>query len=225
MAVGRPREFDVDEALDRALKVFWRKGYEGTTLPNLTAAMGINRPSLYAAFGNKAALFRRVLARYAEGPARYVQEALAAPSAREVVERLLRGAIAHLTDPRNPPGCLTVHGALACGEECDPVRRELLSMRAAGESAIRRRFERARAQGDLPADASPADLARFVTTILQGMSIHASGGAGRTELRRVAAIALRAWPSPKSRRAAKAEADLCCPLAASASGLGERSGS
>src|SRR6516225_7036799 len=106
MPTGRPRAFDIDKALDRALKVFWRKGYEGASLPELTRAMGINRPSLYAAFGNKEALFRKVLDRYAEGPAAYVREALTEPTARAVAERLLGGAVDLLSGPRGPRGCL-----------------------------------------------------------------------------------------------------------------------
>src|SRR5438093_8544406 len=160
--VGRPRAFDVDEALDQALKVFWRKGYEGAYLSDLTTAMGINRPSLYAAFGNKEALFGRVLDRYADGPAAYVREALREPSARAVVERLLSGVIGLLADPRTPAGCLMVQGALACGKDSDPIRQELISRRAASEAAIRRRFKRAIAEGDLPADVDPGDLARFI---------------------------------------------------------------
>jgi AcrR family transcriptional regulator len=191
---GRPREFDVEKALDRALEVFWRKGYEGASLPELTRAMGINRPSLYAAFGNKEALFRKVLDRYAEGPAAYVREALAEPTARAVAGRVLGGAVDLLTGPRGPRGCLLVHGALACGEAAEPVRRELASRRAAAEAAIRRRFERARAEGDLPADVCPADLARFLVTVLHGMAVEAAGGAGREQLRRVVELALRAWP-------------------------------
>lgn len=194
MALGRPRAFDIDKALDRALKVFWRKGYEGASLPDLTKAMGINRPSLYAAFGNKEALFRKALARYLEGPAAYVREALQEPSARAVVERLLRGATDLLTDPRNPRGCLMVQGALACGAAANAIRRELVSHRAAGEAAIRERFERAQSDGDLPADADPADLARYVATVIQGMAVQAAGGARREDLRGVVEMALRAWP-------------------------------
>ena len=141
MPRGRPREFDVDQALDRALQVFWRKGYEGASLPDLTRAMRINRPSLYAAFGNKEALFRKAIDRYVEGPAAYVREALDEPTARAVAERLLGGAVDLLTDPRNPRGCLMVQGALACGEAAESVRRELVSRRAAGEAAVRQRFE------------------------------------------------------------------------------------
>jgi AcrR family transcriptional regulator len=180
--------------LDRALAVFWRKGYEGTSLPDLTRAMGINRPSLYAAFGNKEGLFRRALDRYAEGPAAYVRRALDGPSARVVARRLLRGTIELLTDRRNPGGCLLVQGALACGAAAESVRRELVARRVAGEAAVRRRFERALAEGDLPAGTDPADLARYLVTVMRGMAVQAASGASREELRQVAEVALRAWP-------------------------------
>src|SRR5579859_3096090 len=114
MPRGRPREFDAEKALDAALAVFWRKGYEGASLPDLTEAMGINRPSLYAAFGNKEDLFHLALDRYAEGPGAFVQKALEERDARTVAERLLCGAVLLVTDPRRPHGCLLVHGALAC---------------------------------------------------------------------------------------------------------------
>src|SRR5881296_3008233 len=100
--MGRPRAFDVDKALERALRMFWRKGFEGTSLSDLTKAMGINRPSLYAAFGNKEALFRKALDRYEDGPASYLREALDEPTARAVIEALLRGAVDMLSCPRNP---------------------------------------------------------------------------------------------------------------------------
>src|SRR5271155_1707756 len=143
MAVGRPRAFDIDEALDRALKVFWQKGYEGASLPDLTKAMGINRPSLYAAFGNKEALFRKAIDRYVAGPACHVGEALKEPTARAVVERLLRGTIDLVTDSRTPWGCFRVKSALACGDTADAIRQDLVKRRAAGEAALRERFERA----------------------------------------------------------------------------------
>ncbi len=194
MALGRPRAFDTDKALDCALRVFWRKGYEGTTLPDLTKAMGINRPSLYAAFGNKEELFRKALDRYAEGPAAFVREAFEKPTAREVVERFLTGAAELLTDPCNPCGCLAVQGALACGETANPIRQELIARRTATESALRERLERAKSTGDLPPDTNPADLARYIATVSNGMAVQATSGASRDDLQRIVQIVLRAWP-------------------------------
>jgi AcrR family transcriptional regulator len=192
--IGRPRSFDIDRALDRALKVFWRRGYEGTSLSDLTKAVGVNRPSLYAAFGDKEALFRKALDRYLNGPAAYTREALEEPTARAVVDRLLRGAVDLNTSPRNPGGCLTVQGALACGETADSIRRELVACRAAGEVALRRRFERALSEGDLPGDMDPADLARYVATIVYGIAVLAAGGASRSQLQRVVEMVLRTLP-------------------------------
>src|SRR5262245_51954333 len=116
MARGRPREFDLDDALDRAMLVFWRQGYDGTSLSDLTAAVGVRRPSLYAAFGNKDGLFRKVLHRYAEVSTTFITRAIAAPTARAVAEGLFRGAAEFHGDPGNPPGCLVTHGALVGGE-------------------------------------------------------------------------------------------------------------
>jgi AcrR family transcriptional regulator len=192
---GRPREFDADKALNRALVVFWRKGYEGTSLIDLTKAMNINRPSLYAAFGNKESLFRKVLDRYTQGPVAFVRAALDAPTARAAVESLLRGMVRQLTDPRNPRGCLIVQGALTCGNEANSIRKELMARRGATEAAIRRRFQQAKSDGDLPANANAADLARFVATIIHGLAVQAASGAKRAELQRVVQTALRAFPA------------------------------
>ena len=193
-STGRPRSFDVDKALEAATLVFWRKGYEGTSLSDLTRAMGINRPSLYAAFGDKETLFRKALDRYVEGPDAYLGEALKQPTARAVTERLLRGTADLLTNPNHPSGCLIVQGALVCGEGGDCIRQELISRRLAGEAAVRRRFQRAKAENDLPADSNPADLARYVMTVSQGMSVQAAGGTSRKKLHRVVATAMGAWP-------------------------------
>jgi len=198
-AVGRPRSFDTSEVLDRALEVFWRKGYEGASLSDLTKAMGINRPSLYAAFGDKEKLFRKVLDRYAEGPASYSIASLQEPTSRAVVERLLYGTVDFLTSPQKPHGCLWVQGALACGNGADSVRKELISRRMAGEAALRQRLNRAKSDGDLPPEANPASLARYVVTLIQGMSIQAAGGATRRDLRHVIDIALQSWPSRRNR--------------------------
>jgi AcrR family transcriptional regulator len=192
--IGRPRAFDIEKALEQALQVFWHKGYEGTSLSDLTEAMGINRPSLYAAFGNKEALFRKALDRYIDGPAGYFRKALEEPTARAVAERLLREAVDLLTDPRSPGGCLIVQGALSCGESADHIRQELASRRAAGEAALRQRLKRAKSESDLPVDSDPADLARFLATVIHGMSVEAASGASRSELLGVIRTALRAWP-------------------------------
>ena len=195
MAMGRPRAFDKDQALDQALHVFWEKGYEGTSIADLTEAMGINPPSLYAAFGNKEAIFREALDRYEALRDAIMEEAFAAPSAREAMSRLLQGTADRLSDKDKPRGCLMVQGALSGGEECEAVKRDLAARRAGGEALIRERLKRAKREGDLPADADPAAIARFITTVLQGMAVQATGGAGRKELRAIADMALRAWPS------------------------------
>jgi len=190
--LGRPRAFDPDAALDRAMHVFWAKGYEGASLADLTRAMRINRPSLYAAFGNKEQLFRKVLDRYMDGPVAFVGKALTAPKARDVVEEIFLGTARMGDDPRIPAGCLMVHGALACGDAS--VRKEVAARRDASEAALRRRFQQAKREGDLPKNADPGDLAGYVMTVVRGMAVQSAGGASSDQLRRVAQIALRAWP-------------------------------
>jgi AcrR family transcriptional regulator len=193
-AMGRPREFDTDKALEQALHVFWRQGYEGTSINDLTQAIGITKPSLYAAFGNKEELFRKALDRYIDGPAGYVQTAMAKPTVREVVEHLLFGAADAVTNPENPPGCLAVQAALCCGDAAESIKQELMSRRATGEDDLRKRFERAVAEGDLAADTDAGDLARYISAILQGMAVQAAGGASRDELQKIARMALKTWP-------------------------------
>jgi AcrR family transcriptional regulator len=188
------RAFDIDDALDRALAVFWEHGYEGTSMAALTDALGINKPSLYAAFGNKEALFHRALERYRQGPAAYVGEALNQPSARQVIEHLLLKSADFLTNPRYPRGCLLVHGALSCSAEAGAVRDELGRCRKKVEDALRRRLEKAKADGDLPAATVAADLARYVITVQQGMTVQAIGGASRKELHRVVELTLSGLP-------------------------------
>jgi AcrR family transcriptional regulator len=153
-----------------------------------------NRPSLYAAFGNKEQLFRKVLDRYVDGPLAYFGKALAAPKARDVIEQILFGAARMASDPRLPAGCLMVQGALACGDAAGSVRKEVAGRRGASEVVLRRRLQRAKREGDVPRDADPAELARYVMTVLQGMAVQGANGATRVQLRRVAQLALRAWP-------------------------------
>jgi AcrR family transcriptional regulator len=195
MPSGRVRQFDADDALDRALEVFWARGYEGATLPELTKVMGINRPSLYAAFGNKEQLFRKSLDRYQTGPQSFVGEALKKPTARAVAAALFSGFVRMQRDRSSSRGCMIVSGALACGEEAEPVRRELARLRQATVAALRERFERAVREDDLPGGTDCATLARYVATVLNGLAVQAASGATETELRRVAAMAMRAWPA------------------------------
>ncbi len=194
-SVGRPRAFDPDVALDRAMHVFWAKGYEGAALSDLTRTMRINRPSLYAAFGNKEQLFRKVLDRYMNGPLAFFGKALGAAKARDVIEQIFLGAANMPSDPRTPAGCLVVQGALACGDAAGSVRKEIAARRAAAKVALRRRLQRAKREGDLPPNADPAQLSHYVMTVLHGMAVQGADGANQDQLRRVAEMALRAWPT------------------------------
>ena len=202
MAIGRPREFDTEKALELATALFWRKGYEGTSLSDLTETLGITRPSLYAAFGNKENLFRKAFDRYVDGPGGYVRTALEQPTARGVVEHLLYGAVNAVTNPSNPPGCLAVQGALTCGDAAESIKQELMDRRNAGEQDLRKRFERAVAEGDLAPGSDAAALARYISIVLQGMAVQACGGAHRDDLRKIADIVLSTWP-PTNVRAAE----------------------
>jgi AcrR family transcriptional regulator len=193
MTAGRPRSFDISEALDDALGIFLEKGYEGARLGDLTYAMGINPPSLYAAFGSKEGLFRQVLSRYLDQRDDLLRNALAAPTAYETVERLLTGSAERQTPGDRAPGCLLVHGALACADQADPIRDELKQCRRTGELALAERLSRARCAADLPETVDPEGLARYVYAVLNGMAVQAAGGASRAELLGTAALTLKAW--------------------------------
>jgi AcrR family transcriptional regulator len=190
--MGRPREFDMEKALDQALNVFWRNGYEGASIAALTAAMGINPPSLYAAFGNKEGLFRKALIDMSRS-GRW-NEALAAPTARAMVDHLLRKSADFLTEECNPHGCMIVRSALSCSEAEDAIKRELTARRAVGETRLRERLKRAKKDGEIPPELDPADYARFIMTMLEGMSVRAAAGATRKELHKIADMAMRTWP-------------------------------
>jgi AcrR family transcriptional regulator len=198
MTMGRPRGFDTEKALAEAMEVFWRRGYEGATVAELTSAMGINPPSLYAAFGSKEGLLKAALDRYTQQHAEFMSEALAAPTARDVVEHMLLRIADLQTDPDNPPGCLLVAGGLACGAGSENVPFELAARRAQKEQQLRQRFIRARDEGDLAADDDPAALAKFVSTVIAGMGVFASSGSDREELRRIAMIAVKAFDKKPS---------------------------
>jgi AcrR family transcriptional regulator len=192
--IGRPRGFDADEALEKAMRVFWAQGYEGSSLTDLTEAMGITRTSMYAAFGNKEDLFRKALARYSEGPASYLFRALEEPTARQVAVAFLDGSVRTSTTPGCPTGCLGVQASLVAGDSAVPVRDTLAAWRNEGTDRLRERFRRALDEGDLPAGSDPGVLARYLMTVANGIAVQAAGGTCREELQLVADTALRTWP-------------------------------
>lgn len=192
--MARHREFDVDVALDRALLVFWERGYERTSMADLTAATGVSRPSLYAAFGSKADLFERAVERYNAGPASWAMRALEQPTARQVAEHLLMAAIEHNTGGTGSLGCVVVKSLLATSPD-DPVHRGLVRERVAGQDAIRARFERAVDEGDLPAGADPGALTLQLCTLISGFTVQATLGSTADELRAAAEAALAGWPT------------------------------
>ena len=191
---GRPREFCVDQALAAALRVFWKRGYEGASMAELTGEMGITKPSLYAAFGNKEALFKKALDLYEREKLAYVGEALEAPTARGVAERLMRGALAMQSSTCDPKGCLNVIGSLACSMEAESIKADVIARRASSEAALIARFERAKAEGDLPEGLEAAALARYLLAVIQGLSVQAGAGASCASLRSVVETALATWP-------------------------------
>jgi AcrR family transcriptional regulator len=192
---GRPREFCVDAALAAALRVFWSKGFEGTSLTDLTEAMGITRPSLYLAFGNKESLFRKALDLYEREKLAYVGKALAQPTAREVAETILRGALDNAVSASEPHGCLGVITSVSCGAEAESVRSEVLERGKAINRALIERFERAKSDGDLPSHVDSEGLTSLLKAMLQGISVQAGAGASRQELEKLVETGLLLWPS------------------------------
>ena len=176
------------------MHVFWEKGYEGASMHDLTTAMGIQPASLYAAFGNKQAMFERTLDHYLAGPAAFMSAALEEPTAYAVAERILRQTAEALTARRARYGCMTIQAALVGDEGTKAVRQTLIRLRVRAQNALRQRFERSKSDGDLPEDADAAGLADFITCVFQGMTVQAINGATRKELLRLAAMALRTWP-------------------------------
>lgn len=193
MPGGRPRTFDEEEALERAVEVFWRQGYEGTSITDLTTAMGVNKPSLYSVYGGKADLFRRVVAHYAEHDMAYAKAALAEPTALRVAQRFLRDNVAAVTTEGKPKGCLSIQGGVSCSTENQGVAQFLAASRLGGEKAFADRFRLAITQGDLSADVDPDALARFLMVVSEGHAVHAAAGIPREALAQSAAIAEQAF--------------------------------
>ena len=186
--MARPRSFDEHEAVEIALHLFQTKGYDGASIAELTAAMGINPASLYGAFGDKRGLFERAMDVYAARRAPVIEAALAEPRIEGVVERLLHSYADALTEPGFAPGCLYVQGALSCSEAARPVREELARRRLAIELQLAERFGAARKQGQLAPSADCLALARYVAVLLQGMAVQAASGVSSADLHALAAL-------------------------------------
>lgn len=192
---GRPRIFDMNEALDKALEIFWKRGYEGASIAELTETLGITKPSLYTAFGNKEELFKKALSRYAAGPVAFVSNIVNEPTARKVAESFLFQSAEFLTDASHPQGCMIVQGALSSGESTDIVKNILIKYRDSYENLLTVRFEKAKVDGDLSSEDNPKVLAKYLATLHQGMSVQATSGATKKELLNVAKLAMKVWPS------------------------------
>ena len=192
--MGRPRNFSEDDALEAAMHVFWEKGYEGASIGDLTTSMGINRSSMYTIFGDKEALFHRAIQRYKDGPVSFIGEAVREPTARRTVEVLLQRAAGFYGDPKHPRGCLSVQGAIAVGTEAEGVKQALTEFRKRGQVVLTERFKWAQEAGECLKDHNPADLARYIMTLLNGLGIQSANGASKEELQSIVNMALGSLP-------------------------------
>lgn len=192
---GRPREFDREEALARALEVFWAHGYEGASIADLTGAMGITTPALYGAFTSKAELYREAAELYQARQSEAFWKAVEhEPTVRGALTVLMEGAARAFTDPRLPRGCMLSTAVLTCAEENQPIARFTASMRQGALERLQTLLGRGVETGELPATTDVVGLARFYGAITQGMSVQASDGASEEELMRIAAHALSRFP-------------------------------
>lgn len=196
---GRPPAFNHDEALEKAMQTFWKYGYEGTSMAALIEAMDMNKPSIYAAFGNKEVLFNQVLDKYLSGPSAFVKGAIAEPTSYLVAKQFLTKAVELLTEHQNPRGCMIVQGALSCGPEAEMIQKKLISYRANLEENFKVRFDIAKDNKDLPDDTNTTALAKYVTTLHQGISVQASSGASKDALMGIVDIAMQNWPMPSKK--------------------------
>lgn len=203
-ARGRPLSFDRRAALDKAMRVFWERGYEAASIADLTAAMGITPPSLYTAFGDKERLFFEAIEAYLDGPGAFGARALAEETtARDAIRRLLEDAAAELTQDCQPHGCMMVLAATNCSVSAERVQSLMAERRALAIRAMQERIQRGIDEGELPPDADAGALATFCATVYQGMSIQARDGASRERLLQGVEMAMRAWPRGPARKRAR----------------------
>lgn len=192
---GRPRSFDREAALRLAMRAFWQRGYEATSISQLAESMGVHAPSLYAAFGDKEALFRSAVELYGENEGSIARRALAdGRTAREAVEMMLRESVERFTNPEFPRGCMVVLAATNTTEPNDSIQLYLSTMRHEAERALRDRIAEAIAAGEIRADADPALLAAYYYSVLYGLSIQARDGGTRAQLDAIVDLALESWP-------------------------------
>jgi AcrR family transcriptional regulator len=192
---GRPRAFREEEALDAAMEVFASKGYASASLTDLTDAMGINRVSLYATFGNKEALFVKALTRYVDAGDQRLAPLLAGRSAREAVENLLRDSVRRFTDPKAGGVCFVTQGPLPDDAVSDDTRQYVARRRASIEMVLKQLLVRAVEDGELAREVSPTKLARFLSVLIQGLALQAQHGGTRSELLHVVDVAMLALPT------------------------------
>jgi AcrR family transcriptional regulator len=188
---GRPINFDKDAALEAAMLLFWERGFEGTSMADLTQAMGLNPSSIYAAFGDKHALFSLAVKRYVESRTEYATKALEEPTLEKVVRALFDSTVAFLTSPGHPPTCMTLAGAVGCSVAATPARDIMTEIRKQNEVAMKARFLQARKSGELSKEVNVDDYTRYLSSILAGLSIQAANGSTKTELKRTSQMALR----------------------------------
>jgi AcrR family transcriptional regulator len=188
---GRPISFDKDVAIEAAMLLFWERGYEGTSMADLTQAMGLNPSSIYAAFGDKHELFQLAVKRYMEMRAQYAVKALEEPTLEKFIRALFSNTVEFLTTPGHPPTCMTLAGAVGCSLSATPARDLMTEIRKQNQAAIKERLLAARKNGELSKEISVDDYARYLSTIIAGLSIQAANGSTKVELKRTAQMALR----------------------------------
>lgn len=194
-SAGRPRAFDREQALGIALDLFWRQGFDGTSIQQLTSAMGISPPSLYAAFGSKDGLYREAIQLYLTRHTNFVTHFFDEKiSARDAIERALLAAAKQFCDTRHAPGCMISMAGLQTSPENERLAAEITGLRLAAKQVVHTRLEAARKSGELPAKTDTASLAEFFAMVSQGMSVQARDGAEETALKRMVKLAMKAWP-------------------------------